>query len=207
MNIGTLTTGAGVVTTIDLQYLPAYITYVAATQLTGLKVNVEGDGVLVDLDAAGLNQISGIRRFGAVANSYLIPLADGFIPNKVVTLTFTNSAAQTPVISAFALQRGTAYFVSQRLKVLASSGKTLQNFTHLGFTSLAAGDELQIKFFDGHVQKFVSADLKAWYTLMSNEVDSDCVDNLKGLIDYVNYIPAADTIIYVLKTQRVGEIY
>src|SRR4030042_3942145 len=112
MKIGTLTTGVGVQTVIKLNYLPQYIYYLAATQLTGLIVTVSGDGVICNLDATGLSAISGIRRYGAVATSYMIPLADGFIPNKVVEMVFTNSAAQTPDIFGFSNNKGDVYVYS-----------------------------------------------------------------------------------------------
>jgi hypothetical protein len=100
MKIGTIATGAAVETTINLNYVPQYIYYVAATQLSSIRVTVEGDGTILDLDTTGLTAVGSITRFGTVANAYLIPLADGLVKNKVTQLTFTNSAAQTPDVFA-----------------------------------------------------------------------------------------------------------
>jgi len=73
--IGTMTTGVGVVTTFNLTWVPQYIHFVAGTQITGLKVTVLGDGVIMDLDAAGLSVLYNIRQFGQVINGYTVPLA------------------------------------------------------------------------------------------------------------------------------------
>lgn len=206
MKIGTLTTGAASVDTFTTQWLPAYLYYIAATQLTSIKVIVGGDGVLLDLDAAGLNAVSGIRRYGAVANSYLIPLSDGFVPFKTVEIVTTNSAAQTPALYGFSLQKGSAYIATRRQTVLASSGHTFSDFAQLAVASMATTDECTVGYADGHVQKYESTELLGVYTLYSNETDSYCFDNLDGMIKYVTLIPAADRVCYVTKFLPIGEI-
>lgn len=206
MKVGTLTTGAAVVTVVTLNYLPAALYYIATTQLQGIKVTVAGDGVILDLDAAGLNAVSGIRRYGAVANSFIIPLADGFVPNKVVEITFTNSAAQTPDIYGYSLKKGIAYIISRQQKVLASSGATFEKFAQLAFASPTTSDEINIGFVDGHVQKVVSVELLGIYTYYSNETDSYCIDNIDGAINYVNLIPSTDRTCYVTRYARIGDV-
>jgi len=206
MQIGTLTTGATVVTTIVLNYLPQYLYYIAGTQLTGIKVTVAGDGVLLDLNAAGLNAINGIRRKGATANDNLIPLADGFVPNKVTELSFTNSAAQTPAVYGYSMKKGLAYIVTRRQTVLASSGQKIENFAYLGFSTIAAGDELNVTFRDGHIQKFLAAEILSWLSLNQNGVGSYAIDNLEGMIRWVHWIPAADAVAYITKFVPVGDI-
>jgi len=206
MKLGTLTTGDTVETTIRLNFLPQWINYVAATALKGLRVIVQGDGVICDLDENGIKGVSGIRRYGAVANSYMIPLSDGLIPGKVVDLVFTNSAAQTPDIYGFSTSTGSHYVVSQRQTVLAASGITINNFAHLAIIANATTDRITIGFKDGTLQEFVSEELKNWYTLYSNETDSYCIDNIEGNIDYVRIIPAADRVIVWTKYAEAGEI-
>lgn len=206
MRIGILTTGVGVLTTININYLPQYLYYIAATQLTGLKVNVGGDGVITDIDGVGLNGLSGIRRFGAVANSYLIPLSNGFIPNKVVDLTFTNSAAQTPDIYGFSLAKGSAYTVTRRQTMLANSSITFTKFVHLVIGTPATTDIITIGYVDGHVQQYESTEFLAIYTLYSNETDSYCIDNIDFMIDYVTYIPTTNRTAYVTTFAQIGEV-
>lgn len=199
MILGTLTTGAASVDTIRLNYLPQYIYYVAATQLTSIRVSVAGEAVILDLATGGLNVISGMRRYGAVANSYLIPLADGFIPNKVVEITTVNSAAQTPIIYGASLRKGQVYMTNLQTTVLAASGQLFEDFSHLGVVSMGATDALTVGYVDGHIQEYNSVELLGYYTLFSNEVDSYCIDNFDGAIDYVKLIPAADRVVVISK--------
>jgi hypothetical protein len=206
MIIGTLTTGAAVATTIDLNYLPANIMYVAATQLTSLTVNVAGDGIVLDVDATGLSSLASIRRYGYVANQYVIPLADGFIPNKVTTLTFTNSAAQTPIIYASNFRNGTAYFVTRRQKVLANSTVNFQNFAYLSINSPVTADDINVTFKNGLVQKFNFAEIPTWLGRYTNKVDVYSIDNLNNMIDNVQYIPSTDRTFYVSMYSTIGNI-
>lgn len=206
MLIGTLTTGVGISTTINLQWLPQYIYYAAATQLTSLKVTVQGDGVILDLDATGLNDLSATRRFGNVTNGVMIPLADGIIKNKTVELAFINSAAQTPAIYGFSLKNGRAYIQTLRETVLASSGTVVKDFAVLGFSTIAANDELTIKFRDGHVQRMTGAEVLIWLSLVQNGVTYYSIDNIEAIIEYVHFIPAANAVVYKTRYLPIGDV-
>lgn len=212
MIIGTLTTGSGVVSTINLQYLPQQIWYVAATQLTSLKVEVLGeDAPIVDLDADGLSAIGLQDRVGNVTNSYIIPLADGLVTNKNVVMTFTNSAAQTPDINAFSKEEGLNFVKSSKQKVLASSGVDVpgDSFDLISFENgTNASDVLNITFIDEDtgkeiVQKFTLADLQIDNSIDSrvNNTDEDYYIEQDGTILNINYVPNADTTLYIVKRE------
>lgn len=196
--IGTMTTGVGVVTTFNLTFVPQYIHYVAGTQLTGLKVSVLGDGVLTDLDAAGLSALYNIRQFGQLANGYTIPVADGLIPGKNVEITATNSAAQTPTLYAISLQYGSAYIQCLRQTALANSGVVLERFAYMAIPAIAAGDDLNITFVDGLVQKFTNAELAPVANLFQS-ASLNIIDNTEQMIDAVQYTPAANRTVYVVR--------
>lgn len=196
--IGTMTTGAAVVSTFNVTYVPQYLFYVAATQLTALKVTVLGDGVITDLDGAGLSLVYNIRQFGQVTNGYMIPLADGLIPGKNVEITATNSAAQTPTIYGISQQYGQAYIQCLRQTALANSGITLEKFAYLGIGSIAATDILNITYADGLNTKVDSAELPA----MANLVQSgslNIIDNVESMIDTVQFTPSANRTLYIVR--------
>jgi hypothetical protein len=213
MKIGTLTTGAAVVDVFKLNYVPQYLYYVAATQLTGIKVTVAGDGVILDLDAAGLNAVSGIGRFGAVANSYLIPLATALLPNKVCEVQTTNSAAQTPGLYGFSLQNSMrnqgvpiAYVRSVKQTALSGSSVTFEEFAQVAFASPTVSDIFTVGYVDGHIEQFESTELLAIVTLEQNEVDSYCILNLEQMIDWVKLIPSTDRTCYITKFALPGQL-
>jgi len=196
--IGTMTTGVGVVSTFNMTFVPQYIAYVAATQLTGLKVTVLGDGVITDLDAAGLSAVYNIRSYGQVANGYMIPVADGLIPSKNVEITATNSAAQTPILYAIALQKGTAYIQCLRQTALANSGIQLQKFAYIAIPAIAATDILNITYVDGLVQNLASAEL-AFIAQLNESASLNVIDNVEGFIDLVQFTPSANRTVYVVR--------
>ena len=213
MKIGTLTTGAAVVDTFKLNYVPQYLYYIAATQLTALKVTVAGDGVIVDLDAAGLNAVSGIGRFGAVANSYLIPLATALLPGKVCEVQTTNSAAQTPVLYGFSLQNSMreagvpiVYVRTVKQTALAGSSVMFDRFAQVAFSSPTTADIFNVGYVDGHIEQFESTELLAVVTLEQNEVDSYVIVNLEQMIDWVKLIPSTDRTCYITKFAIPGTI-
>ncbi len=196
--IGTMTTGAAVVTTFNLTWVPQYIHFVAATQITGLKVTVLGDGVIMDLDAAGLSVLYNIRQYGQVTNGYTVPLANGLIRGKNVEITATNSGAQTPILYGVSMAAGSRYIQCLRQTALANSGVEIERFAYLGIPAIAAADVLNITYVDGLTQKVEAAELPA----MANVFQSgslNVIDNVEGMIDNVQFTPAANRTLYLVR--------
>lgn len=196
--IGTMTTGVGVVTTFNLTWVPQYIHFVAGTQITGLKVTVLGDGVIMDLDAAGLSVLYNIRQFGQVTDGYTVPLANGLIRSKNVEITATNSAAQTPVLYGVSMAAGSRYIQCLRQTALANSGVELERFAYLGIPAIAATDVLNISYVDGLTQKVESAELAAMANVFQS-ASLNVIDNVEGMIDNVQFTPSANRTVYVVR--------
>lgn len=194
----TLTTGAGVVTTLDLNYLPQAIGFVAATQLTGIKIEVLGVGVVMDLDANGITAHGRATLIGYPTNSYVLDLADGKILNKVVTMTFTNSAAQTPDIFGFGDKEGTGIIQVTRGKVFAGTQATFEGFGMLYLPSLAANDKVTVEFDNGLSEIFEREDLQFASGYIQNYPQYQ-VNNLKGNINRVIVQAASDQSVYIAK--------
>lgn len=197
MKIGTLTTGVGVVTTIDLQYVPEEIGYIAATQLTGFKAEVLGEGVICDLDANGLTAVGNHRLVGKPANGYVIPLADGIIKGKTLRLTFTNSAAQTPDIFAFGDNVGEIYVRTNKATVLLNNNTLFEKFGALFLPSLAAGDKATITYEDGLTQIWERDDIALKSGNYQN-ITGYVIDNLDGVIKSVQVLAAATQTAFVM---------
>lgn len=197
--LGTLTTGAAVVSTFNSTYVPKYFFYVAATQLTGVKITVQGDGVIFDSDTNGLTHCGTNRLFGQVTNGYYFRISNGFIKGKNVIWEFTNSAAQTPVVyvdSDETPPEGAAMYLQLlRQAVLANSGQNFEDFATLSFPSLGATDVVNMLFNDGTQQQFNRADIQAILQLTQNIVNTPIylIDNFAGRAKMVNILGAAQT--------------
>ena len=196
--IGTMTTGAAVVTTFNLTWVPQYIHFVAATQLTGLKITVLGDGVITDLDGAGLSALYNIRQFGQVANGYTIPLADGLIRGKNVEITATNSAAQASTLYGISMQMGGHYIQCLRQTALANSGVAIAQFAYLAIPAIAAADVLNITYVDGLTTKVEAAELPAMANVFQS-ASLNVIDNVEAMMDEVQFTPAANRTVYVVR--------
>jgi hypothetical protein len=201
--LGTLTTGAAVVTTFNTQYIPKFFSYTAATQLTGVKITVAGAGVIFDSDAAGLNHWGVNRLQGQLTNTYTFMLANSFIANKTVIWEFTNSAAQTPTVyieSDETLPKQKQYFLQGlRTAVLANSGANFRDFATLSFPSIAAADVLNVVYADGTQQPLNRQDVLERLQKTQNVINTPVymLDNWTQNIREVNIMAAAAQTAYI----------
>jgi len=200
----TLTTGAAVVTPSNLQFLPERIEYVAATQLSGIKVTVQGDGVVFDSDANGLTHMGVNRVIGQLTNSYVLTLGDGVFKNKNVLFEFTNSAAQTPIIyydSDSSAPQGQLPLFLQAMKVpVLVGGNDYTDFSTLSFPSMAATDSITILYQDGTVQANMNRqDLqyRLGYTQAIVNTPIYQIDNYNKNIKSVTFIAVAAQTAYM----------
>ena len=201
--IGTLTTGAAVVTTFNTTYVPKYFFYAAATQLTGVKITVQGDGVIFDSDAPGLSSAGVARIQGQVTNGYFFTLANGFIPGKNVIWEFTNSAAQTPIVfvsSDEAPAMGQPLYLQYlRQAILANSGQNFEKLATIALPSLSATDIVNILYADGTQQQLNRADIQAQLSLVQNVVNTPVysIDNFAGRVKTVNVLAGIAQTAYI----------
>lgn len=201
--LGTLTTGAGVVTTFNTTYLPKNFFYVAATQLSGVKITVQGEGVIFDSDAPGLNHCGVSRVYGQVTNGFIFTVANGFIKGKNVIWEFTNSAAQTPAIYVNSNEtppEGTAMYLQLlRQAVLANSGQDFTDFATLSLPSLGATDVINTLYSDGTQQQLNRIDIQSALSRFQNVVNTPVytIDNYDLKVKRVNVLAAAAQTAYV----------
>lgn len=200
----TLTTGAGIVTPANLAFLPERIAFAAATQLTGVKVSVQGDGVVFDSDANGLTHVGLSRVLGQVTNNYVLTLANSLIPAKNVLFEFTNSAAQTPIVYYDSDSKpvlGIPPLFLQMAKVpILVGGNDFFDFATLSLPSLAATDSITILYVDGTIQANMNrVDLQYKLGYTQNVVNTPIyqIDNLNRTIKQVTVTAGAAQTAYV----------
>lgn len=207
MKIGT--TGAIIATayTFNLTFLPQYLYWSTAVAPTALKVSIFGDGVITDLDAAGVLFIQGLRMNGRVTNGYMIPMANGLITGKNVEIIYTTGAATAVDLYGISLRKGEVYIQCLRQTALASSGVQVKKFAALGLPNAATGDIINVNYADGLSQKVAFEELKATLQLYCNDVNNMIgIDNVDAEISEVLFTPAATQIIHLVRYAAVGEV-
>jgi len=212
----TLTAGNGVVTEKTIVGCPQWVFFKCVTPLTRLVVNVEGRGVICDLDEDGIIALSQAKQFGVKGDYrdglaeeivYGIQLATGFIGGVNVTFSVTNSnIGQSPTLyatsEAWAPANAKAFVQSISQKALANSGMYISGFGMLSMPTAAADDQVIINR-KGNFQETASpAELvlrKPRYSSQNpNGIDFDQqIYNWDGSVLSVNFTPSADTIVYV----------
>lgn len=209
MLIGTIVTGVGVVTTITLQYCPEYIHWVNATVPQAIRVIVAGDGVICDLDAAGIDGINRQYFAGTVANGYSVRLANGVVTNKVTQIIVTNGVAANINLFGFSTGKGSQYLQSLQQAAVAPSGATFQNFMYLSLANaVTATDIINVEFTDGTVQQFDALEARMINAFWQNNVAATVCgfNNSSGGIKRLQFTPAVTQNVYLQRWAMVGNV-
>lgn len=194
--------GVGNVSTNQLTYIPEYLEFTTADQLTSIEVVSAGDGTICKLDSAGINALGRIRKIGNVTNRYSIPLANGLIVGKNVTVTTTTSAVGAIDFFAYSRQPGQVIVQTMMQEVLANSGFNFTDFFYWASPSAGATDEFNVTFTSGTTQKFQRSEFQSMlsFTQLATNSGSDyAIDNLARVISMLNYIPAAQRTVYLAR--------
>ena len=191
----------------NLTYLPARLTWNdAAAPITLLRVETQEDGVLADYNAAAIAAANGFAMVGQqAANQKTIRVANGYIPNKNVTITVTTAAAAAIAFFGASDALGTVPYIFKNAAILALNPTTFSKFCALFIPTLAAAtDRVEVEFKDGHRDTFAVAD---WLSLSSftQEVAGILINNMMGYIHKVTVVAAAATPAYVLSYKIPGQ--
>lgn len=208
MLIGTATAGA-TVTVINLNYLPQFLYWNQAAGFAAMRIDVEGDGTIVNLVTAGLDAIAALNMPGRVATGYYLQLADGLVKNKVVTMTITNvgGAPAIPIWGLSLKNNGIAYVQSLTEACLANSGREFTKFAYLAMPAIVtATDIVIVEYIDGLVQRLDQVEVQAWNALYQNDVPATVsgINNSQQRISKVQFTPAVAQNVIVVRLSSVG---
>lgn len=194
---------------ITLQNVPQVLHFNIGTVPTALKVNVNGDGVLCDLDGAGIQAATRLFRVGNVADEFFIVLADGFVKNKDVTITIANAHAGILSLYGYSEKYASVYIQSIQNVALQSTPKNFDKFFSLAFPDITDSDDLNVTYNDGFTDKYAPSDLR---TISSVDTYTDSTDadfrlpNQTARIKAVNFIAAAQQQVYQFRYANIGNL-
>lgn len=190
--------GAAVAFSFNLTFLPEFLIFnAAANQLTSLKVDDQNDGVILDLDTAGLNACKNFMFNGTKANAVFLRLADGQRNNRNITISGVTSAVGAIDFFACSDNVGISSFKTGKVAVLANNPTEFSKFSALFLPSLAAGDRIIIDYSDGHTQIMERDELEQLSGLYNNIVGY-IINNVTSYISNVTVICAAANTVYKL---------
>lgn len=203
--------GVGTPFMANLPYLPQIIHWNdAANPITALRVQAEKEGVLHDLNAAGIAAMRGFMQCGAIAaNDQNLNLASGHLIRNV---TISGTTAAVGVINFYTHSdnkqtdsRPVVPMRSQMDTVIALSPTIFQNFCALFIPTMATlTDYADIEYFDGHVQRWEIQDIIC-ESARFQETPGIVINNFEANIHRVSIRCAANTPVYSLRYYIKGQ--
>jgi hypothetical protein len=204
------TIGIGATETFQTNYLGTYLLLVSTGDIgsnTIVKVVPMGDGVLVDLDEAGVDAIGVWKLIGADNNRRrVIPLADGLVPNKVVDITITNGGAATMDVYMPVTKKGTMYIQCVQQTILANSQAIFKDFSALFLNAMTGENgQITVDWRDGSSHTFSPQEL-IQFSMFFQDTLANVLDNLGGNVRKVTIIPTADLKVQLVRYRKVGAL-
>lgn len=218
--VGIVASGVGINTNLPaLTYVPQFLYFEIATTPQAIKVNVNGDGLVLDLDTAGINAMSNIRSNGRPTNGFLLQLSNGLVKGKNVDISVTNGVAAAFTVYAINANEVVdvpAYMVTTGIQINASQSFDLGNFSYCAIPSFVAADILNLFGAKRNIQgmpvgqafstKQEVETLRGILQLTENMTTAkNAIDNFDGTWLQLNFTPNAAQKIYVQRPIEVGK--
>ena len=196
--IGTMTTGAGVVTSINLPYCPQYLvidnTYSGTFDLTNIDVSINGQRTVSLIGADDIDAIAQIRSHSSQSSQALtgdaglvmaLELANGQIDAPTL-IRLTNEGANTNAILGVSSGVGSSAYRYSQFTVNATSNQTFSSFDSVLINSSPTNiDSIEIQWVDGFKDRYNPEELPVlWRSLYSAQIASQFSDN--GDIAFIN---------------------
>lgn len=168
--IGTMTTGAGVVTTLNLPYCPQYLivndTFSESFQLTNFSVSINGQSTVELIGADAIDSVAQIKSNvgGDIAGQnngcmMALELSDGQI-NAPTLIRLTNESTGTDPIFGVSTAVGTAPYRYSQFTVNATSNQQFSEFDSLLMDSSPTNiDSIEIQWNDGFKDRYAPEEL------------------------------------------------
>ncbi len=202
------TIATGVTETFQTNYLGTYLLLVGLSDVTDnlvVKVVPMGDGVLVDLDSAGVDAIGTWKLTGDPGNyRRVIPLADGLVPAKVVDITITNGSAADLSVYMPVTKKGSLYVQCVQQTILANSQAIFTDFSALFLNAMVLQlGQITVDWRDGSSHTFSPAELQQ-FSMFFQYVLATILDNTDGSVRKVTIIPTTTLKVQLIRYRKIG---
>jgi len=190
--IGTMSTGAGVVSSLNLPYCPQFLTidlaYNGTFDLTNIDVSINGQSTISLIGADDIDACASIKSHSSVANGSLmmaLELANGEI-NAPTLIRLTNEGSNTNAIYGVSSQVGTAPYRVSQFTINATSNQIFQDFDYLLINSSPTNiDSIEIQWSNGYKDRYASQELPVLFRSVYGSVTS-AMFSTSGDINWLN---------------------
>jgi len=193
-----MTTGAGVVTSLNLPYCPQYLliddSYNGTFDLTNIDVSINGQSTVSLIGADDIDAVAQIKSHSSDGNANIImflELANGQI-NAPTLIRLTNEGANTNAIYGVSSQVGTAPYRYSQFTINATSNQIFQDFDSVLINSSPDNiDSVEIQWTNGFKDRYDPRELPALFrnvyaaegnSAFSAAGDISWINNEDGLI-------------------------
>jgi len=196
--IGSMTTGAGVLTSLILPQCPQYLiidnVQEGTFDLTNLDVSINGASTISLIGSDDIDSVAQIKSHSSDGNANLmmaLELADGQI-NASTLIRLTNEGSNTNTIYGVSKQVGTAPYRISQFTINATSNQIFQDFDYLLINSSPTNvDSIEIQWLNGFKNRYAPQELSVLFRNMyaaeangqfSGNSDIAWINNEDGLI-------------------------
>lgn len=207
--------GGGVPTTFNTTFVPQFVLIrgIAGADLTGditISVNVQGDGVVMNLDPAGFDALSNIRQFMSATSRNTIgrvfQMAEGLVNAKNTFWTINNADAAAVDVFGWSKQKVATFWLTYLTQLnLANSGTDYTKFAYLAVPAATAADNFSVLYNDGTMNANMTLRELAADNAYKQAIDQFAMDNIDpARVKLLTYIPSAtNRNAYLMKYQPV----
>ena len=176
--IGTMTTGAGVVTSINLPYCPQYLiidnSYEGTFDLTNIDVSINGQSTVSLIGADDIDAVAQIRSHTSGNTGKVmmaLELANGQI-NAPTLIRLTNEGANTNAIFGVSAGVGSSAYRYSQFTVNATSNQTFSEFDSVLINSSPTNiDSIEIQWVDGFKDRYDALELPSLFRQLYASAD------------------------------------
>jgi hypothetical protein len=180
---------------------------ITAGAVTRVRVNVAGVGYICDLNTKAIQALTANAMMHTplvadIGKKLLIPLADGYRPNKRTEIEITTTGATvTATVYYLNTDKGSFFIKSERQKAFANQPLSIEKFTQCTIIANGLDEQVNVRYMNGSQHTGTIFEYQMLNTRQSaqNLLDSSiCVlDNDEQFIKSVEFIASADTEVFV----------
>ena len=200
---------AGATTAREITFCPQFlvISGVAAIDCD-VKVQTLQDGVIVDVDNAGLQAVKQPAAIGVPSANYVVlQLTNGLLGNATTIITIANNDGINPVdvFGTSEMGKGNTYTSVFRTRVFANAGQSFSNFSAMYIPAAGADDIFSVFSKSKGLNDNMKREEIRALTLYSQGLDVFAILNFDQSVTNVVYTPTADRDVYTMAFREVNQ--